>query len=323
MDQAPDYAPVEFLFSSGTLPGSDPVAAMKEYVGREIGRCEIDLADDEKPFEYRIAVNSMAEVTWGRVSGTPMAMTRTPQLLADGADDLMLVLADNAMQIEDGKTEIAVRPGDAFMLSLGRVTTVRLLENCSGWSMRLPRRPLAAALAHLGEAPFMHLPQTTGLTLLRNYLRLLDAAQIIDPALRSTAGRHVQDLSALVVGASRDYAEQARLTSAATVRMQVIQADMEKHLGHPGLDLGWLSRRHGLSPRQIQRLFAARDTSFSEQLRWMRVSAARRMLEDPREVGRPVIAIALDCGFPEASALNRAFRQAFGIRPTDVRPAGR
>lgn len=304
------------------MPGSDPVAAMKEYVGREIGRCEIDLADDGEPFEYSIAVNRMADVAWGRVAGTPMSLTRTPQLIADGDDDLMLVLAENAMHIADGRREIDIRPGDGFMLSLARVTTVRLLEKCGGWSMRLPRRPLAAALAHLGEAPFLHLPkETVGLSLLRDYLRLLDGAKIADPALRSTAGRHVQDLSALAVGATGDYAEQARQMSAGAVRHHLILADMRENLGHAALDLDWIADRHGLSPRQVQRLFAAQGQSFSEELRLMRVTAARRMLEDPRHGGRPVLAIALDCGFPEASALNRAFRQIFGIRPTDVRPA--
>lgn len=321
MEDASGHTPIELRFSSRTLRGSNLIAEMKEYIGREMIRCEIDVADEEMPFEYRIALRSMPEAAWGRTAGTPMSIRRTTELMSDGNDDLMLVLTDSLMGVETERDHVAIKPGEAFVLSLARAATVRLPQAATGWSVRLPRRALVASLPHLGEAPFIHLPKgAAGLDLLGSYLHITPRAQLGYPALRALTGRHIQDLSALLIGASGDYAEQMRKSSARAVRLQLLLTDMRDHIGYPGLSLGWLAKRHNLSPRQIQRLFAAQEKSFSDELRLMRVTAARRMLEDPRQAGRPILAIALDCGFPEASALNRAFRQVYGVRPSDVRP---
>ena len=46
------------------------------------------------------------------------------------------------------------------------------------------------------------------------------------------------------------------------------------------------------------------------------------MLAQPHNAGRSISAIAHACGFSEASALNRAFRQHYGMTPGQARGEG-
>ena len=322
MDQASDQSVTELRFSRETLPGSDPIAAMKEYVGRQMIRCEIDLPSSDTPFDYHIRLAAAAGASWGRTFSQPVRLERTATLMSDGNDDLMMAFPEAPMVIRSRGRDVMVDAGEALLLSQARGFVLDQPGPTHGWSLRVPRKAVAGLVPRLGEAPAMRFAAgVPGLSLLRDYLRIAASSQASGAVLADVVGRHIQELAALMIGASGDYLESIRADTLAAVRITTMRADIGRHLGDPGLDLAWLARRHDLSPRQVQRLFAAQGTSFSDELRRMRVEQARRLLEDPRQMGRPVLAIALDCGFPEASALNRAFRQAYGMRPTDVRPA--
>src|SRR5262249_5129860 len=50
-----------------------------------------------------------------------------------------------------------------------------------------------------------------------------------------------------------------------------------------------------------------------------RLALARRMLTDPRWIGRPISAIAFAAGFADLSHFNRTFRRCFGATPSEIR----
>jgi AraC-like DNA-binding protein len=74
-----------------------------------------------------------------------------------------------------------------------------------------------------------------------------------------------------------------------------------------------LARALGITPRHLQRLFAA-QVGFGPQ-QWLneqRLLAARAMLAKARAVKE----VAYHLGFPSASQLSRDFRNHFGVRPS-------
>ena len=52
-----------------------------------------------------------------------------------------------------------------------------------------------------------------------------------------------------------------------------------------------------------------------------RLAACRRALTLPRNAGRPIYDIALDCGLSNPSHLSTLFRERFGLSPSEVREA--
>jgi transcriptional regulator GlxA family with amidase domain len=74
-----------------------------------------------------------------------------------------------------------------------------------------------------------------------------------------------------------------------------------------------LARALGITPRHLQRLFAAQiGHSPQEWLNQQRLLAAQHMLRSARAVKE----VAYSLGFRSASQLSRAFRNQFGVPPS-------
>ena len=91
---------------------------------------------------------------------------------------------------------------------------------------------------------------------------------------------------------------------------------LRTHLDEP-LEIEPLARLAGVSPRQLDRVFAR---LFGESpracLRRLRLERAARQLRTTR---RRVLAIALDAGFESHEAFTRSFLRRFGHAPADYR----
>ncbi|HEX4196248.1 MAG TPA: GlxA family transcriptional regulator [Caulobacteraceae bacterium] len=91
---------------------------------------------------------------------------------------------------------------------------------------------------------------------------------------------------------------------------------MELHVNDP-IPMGALADQLGVSLKALERLFQA-DFSVSPAAfyKTMRLEIAERML---KESTRPIMNIALDCGFGDLSYFGRAFKAAVGVSPRDFR----
>jgi AraC-like DNA-binding protein len=61
------------------------------------------------------------------------------------------------------------------------------------------------------------------------------------------------------------------------------------------------------------------NTSFSEYVRTSRLDLSHRLLCEHAMAHRTIANLAYDAGFGDLSYFNRAFREAFGATPGDVR----
>lgn len=75
------------------------------------------------------------------------------------------------------------------------------------------------------------------------------------------------------------------------------------------------------STRYLHKLFEADRRTVSLYIKGLRLDRARRDLLDPRLAGRPISAIAYDCGFGDLSGFNRAFKEAYAVSPKELRDA--
>ena len=73
----------------------------------------------------------------------------------------------------------------------------------------------------------------------------------------------------------------------------------------------------GLSPRQLERLFAKylRESPSRHYLK-LRLARARTMLT---QTTKPVLDVAVACGFASASHFSRCYRAEYGHKPSDER----
>lgn len=120
-------------------------------------------------------------------------------------------------------------------------------------------------------------------------------------------------------GLPRGEADAQRLAAAAEPalrdpRLAAILAAMRE--GFAGdIDVGELAARHGLSRRQMERLFQSRlGSSPAAALRDMRLDRAHSLMA---ETGLSLMDIAVACGFQSAATFRKAYRQRFGVLPSD------
>lgn len=306
--------------STAELPDGLRISAMREYL-TELMRVEVTPHAPEAPMRYVAEIRTTAGASWGGAQSPSLTTSRTAELCKDGGDELILVVPHTPIVIQaPGEDELAIAPGGAVLLSQARRMRIVVGEAGRTWALRVPRAAIARRTPGLAAAPIMAVASDTPmLPLLVRYGRMLEVEPLAGEAAQAMAARHLQDLMSLVIGAPRDFQAHAEATSLGEVRLRGVRADIAAHLGRINLSLAWVAARQGVSPRHLQRLLAGEGLSFSGLLRRARVERARALLEDPHNAHRTILSIALDTGFAEASALNRAFRQEYGLRPSDVR----
>ncbi|MGE3371636.1 MAG: GlxA family transcriptional regulator [Rhizobiaceae bacterium] len=91
---------------------------------------------------------------------------------------------------------------------------------------------------------------------------------------------------------------------------------MQENIGNP-ISLPRLANRVGLSARHLERLFSQElGISPLQYLRRIRLDLARRMIRTTR---KPVLNVAISCGFTSNSYFATCYRQAFGVTPSQDR----
>lgn len=101
-------------------------------------------------------------------------------------------------------------------------------------------------------------------------------------------------------------------------RLWAIKRDLAANLSS-SMRIGEFARKHGLSARQLQRLFASQGETFRSYLTELRLAEARRALADPQGRERTIGSVAFESGFGDISHFNRLFRRKFQATPSQVR----
>ncbi len=94
---------------------------------------------------------------------------------------------------------------------------------------------------------------------------------------------------------------------------------VESHLTSHALAPENAAAALGISVRQLHLCFEMDGESFGQFVRRRRLQECRATLQNPLSVGRSVADIAFSWGFASLPTFYRAFNQAFGITPSDLR----
>lgn len=314
-----DFTPLRFSTSDG--PERDRVALWREVFGRSVFRLDMEPLPDV-PFHADVKLGGFPglRMVWGNIGGTRDVRTRA--LLEDGNDDLGLAINLAGTNIvSHRKREIVAGPGDASLLSCAEIGTFTRPDAGKVIGLRVPHAALAALMPNVDDALNRPIPRDAeALGLLKNYIGVLrELETLVSAELQRAVAVHIYDLIALTIGATRDVTAMAEGRGGRAAKLRAIKADISANLGQRDLGVGFLSMRHRLTSRYIQRLFESDGTSLTEFVLEQRLGRAHRTLTDLRFSDRAVSAIAFEVGFGDLSYFNRTFRRRYGATPSDVR----
>lgn len=259
----------------------------------------------------------------GVISGrhTPCRVGRSPALIADGHDDLVLLVRSGGAILSRHNREIPIASSESILLSTADIGTCLFPSEARVLALSLPRAPLKLLLGDIDASHRNPVPRNDALRLLENYLSVMGSDQALaSPELRRAAVAHIHDLVALAVGARRDIAEQAGQRSLPVARLRSIKADIADCLQRGcAISVGQLAARQRVTPRYVQMLFEGEGTTLTQFVLGERLARAHRMLSNPDLPDRGIAAVAFDAGFGDLSYFIRSFRRAYGARPSEVR----
>ena len=256
-------------------------------------------------------------------SRTTAFRTTRSRAMAKGADDYIFFMClEGAASFSHLGREASIQAGQAILLSS---SDPHVIDRAMSHHLfiSIPKAALGPMAAN-ADAALMAPMSCVGekFSLLANYVRLLmQEPDLAASELCWLAANHIQDLIAVTIGATQDATEIASGRGIRAARLRAIKADIDSNLVDGDVGADALAGRHGVSPRYIRKLFEGEGTSLSQFVLGRRLARVHRALLDSRPTHRTIGAIAFDAGFGDLSTFNHAFRQRFGMTPSEARLA--
>lgn len=235
----------------------------------------------------------------------------------DDADHVLLqVFLAGSNGGSNGDTDFLQEPGNAYAVNLGHEVDA-VSGGADTLSLVLPRPWLAEHLPLLRDARgALFAKDGMAARLFADYMvslgRNLPFATVAD----------APTISANLVGFLGSLLAQREPTDAdaRAGTIQALQRHIDANLADPTLGPEALCARFRMSRATLFRLF--RDQGgVRSYIQQRRLAACRRALCSPRNAGRPIYDIALDCGLANPSHLSTVFREQFGMSPSEMREA--
>ena len=234
----------------------------------------------------------------------------------------LAALLEGSAILDDGRSQIAVQPGDIVFGPTGMAAALRLETRFRLLLITAPRVALDHRLVAPRSVRIGHLSAASGLNhvfsgLLRGLADTLET--LTGDQLRPVELAVTEFLVACLA------TRRVEPHSAAAIRgahLHRVRQTVEILLAEPDLRLGRVAEAAGVSPRYLQKLFAASGESFTHYVRLRRLERCRLDMLSPRYADASISSIAFRWGFNGSAHFSRAFRQQYGLSPRQARRAG-
>jgi AraC-like DNA-binding protein len=318
--KADDHELLQLHVSSEPFAQRGELDAFREVWGRKMLRYEMEPIDGH-PLHFDAQLRSLPGFAMASGSRSPMRTRRTEEHI-DHDDFFFVVFARGAAElIERGRTAI-VGEGEAVLSSNGSPASFVIPTPSRTISYRLSRNLLRPHVRNLDDVVARTFPRDSQLLrLMVGYSNVLnDQGALATPDLRRAVSAHMHDLAALLFGGK---AEPPLIEGFQAARLKAIKDDILQRITRSDLSVDEIAGSQQISERYLRKLFASTGTTYTDFVREARLDRAHRALTDPMQLQRPIHAIAYESGFGDLSYFNRAFRQRYGMTPSEARELAR
>jgi len=312
-----------FHFNTDTLPERDRFPAFcEEFVRR---RTALDIVKrGEGPFRGIMDFLRAGPVVVGSHFSTPTDLVRSPQLVRDGDNSLLVALCRSGVAyLTQLGADLKLEPGSAFVCDSGYAGEVHITADTWLSLVRIPRNAMTKILPRAVRLAGATLDRNNvARRLLFGYLGwTLDVVSEDHGRAMQLYREHILDLIVLALGAEREAREFVEQRSVGAIRRDAIIREIASRSGDPGLNATTIAAQIGVTPRYVHLLLEETGKSFTRHVLEQRLERAAALLRDPQLRHRKIADVAAKAGFADLSYFNRAFRRYFGVTPSDLRGA--
>jgi AraC-like DNA-binding protein len=307
------------IFHQGLARGP-AYEAWREGICRGFCRLDVGPADDDYIDCHNdfVLLHSVAIAT---PVGRSARFARTRDLLTDGCDDFVLISATRGnIRVTQKDKAIDLAAGQMCLTEMNVAGHVDLRQSGGFTTTRFPRRLLlqVAPSAETQLARTLGHDRARG-TMIDRYAALCsEVGGELDPLGQKTAAQHLADLVGHFIGTGVERNNLLEQRDGSIALLELMKADVLRHLDNSHLTIETVARANGLSPRQAQRLFASAGTTFTEFVLEQRLLLSRQLLLADGTRRRKISDIAFSSGFNDLSYFHRSFKKRFGATPADI-----
>jgi AraC-like DNA-binding protein len=281
--------------------------------------------DGKNPFEASVSGTQLSTLSVAVIEASPHRVARLPAGISRSGDESLIfnfILSGVALAEQDGRS-VVLKPGDGAVCDAQRPYTLRFDDAFRVITVKVPRislphglggvhRITARSLTEAGQMCPILFGYVVGLS---KHLPCLDAVAS-EKVARNFAELLASALDEAILNSPLHLSENR---STALVRVKDF---LERNLDACELDATMVSAALNLSPRYINKLFEAENTSLARYIWRRRLERAATDLRDPARRSLGISAVAMAHGFNDLSHFSRAFRQRFEMSPRAWRVEG-
>ncbi|MET8701312.1 AraC family transcriptional regulator [Kitasatospora sp. NPDC004723] len=315
----------ETTFRSADLPPAERFECWRALMSETHAPMEMR-SGNTADFQVNQRIIALGEMTVYPLECDPLTFLRTPKLIARSDPEAyhLSLVRRGAGVVTLGKDTVAHGAFEYHTSDTGRPFEVDTgLEPFEITGIEIPKALLPLPPRTAEQVIGKRISARDGMgallaTFLTQVTRDSRSYQPADaPRLGNVLANLVAALFAGVLDADRSLTPE---THRRTLTLRIM-AFVRDNADDPELDVPAIAAAHHISVSYLHRLFQLEGSgaTVSGFLQQQRLARARRDLADPLNRRVPVKAIAAQRGFSHAAAFSRAFRDAYGMPPTDFR----
>jgi AraC-like DNA-binding protein len=296
----------------------DRFEVVREAVWSSLVRVELEF-DRERAIDADLTFHMLGPMAVCSADSNCTEIRRTPHLAKDDTEPAVFLGLQGAgwSAVEQGERQTVMREGT---LAVYDSTTPYKLANHTGVNhhyFRIPKSELALPEDILARLIALQLDPANPVTrLLSTYLHALVAELATTPPLDVPAlATPTIELIRAAVAAQFPDDPLVREPLRETMHHRIM-IYLESHFADPDLSAAKIAAAHHVSVRQMYSVLAGAGVRLGDWVRARRLEQCRRELLDPRFA---VATVARRWGFSSPAHFSRAFRDAYGMSPTEWR----
>ena len=314
-----------------TIFDSSPLPAAKRHQAWRDAICDIYLpvdcaADERSDYAGFVRELRLGPVVLTDALSSPQRVLRQSHHVARHEKDCYYLglTQTGGVEVRQADSAMTLHTGRGGLFYANEPYELRSRRKLRSFWLELPRRDFASRFDSQNHSPIANFDLSRGLGRVVVELCVAVAAEgtRLDPESRAQLGEQIMDIVALALNAAPEREPAAELC-VKSARLRSVKNYIEEHIDDPNLSLRKIAQSNGISLRYLHQLFRTIDMSVSEWLRMRRLQRCYDLLTSPQHAAQSITDIAYGAGFSSSSHFSNLFRATFGLRPSDVRGAGR
>ncbi|MFJ8014216.1 helix-turn-helix domain-containing protein [Streptomyces sp. NPDC096339] len=311
--------------SSAAVPAADRFEWFADVIAGELAPTEL-LDPPAGGFRAEAGAIELDAVLLSTFECSPCQSRRTPAQVRQNDPERFQfsLLTGSPMWLEQNRNGCEVNPGDMVLLDTAHANAAGALgeeHEIRNIVIQLPRNELPLPSDKTDRLLAQRISGESGMgAILAAFMTSLEShASECGPVERSRLGRVAVDLIGAVLAERSDTHDALSHEARGRILMERIDSFIDHNLGDPGLTPRLIADRHHISVRRLHQMFQDQEDSVAATIRRRRLEHCHTDLTRPELLTRPIGAIAARWGFGNPAVFSRAFREAYGISPSERR----